>query len=116
MPPHSISTCAACAVDIWNARDRPELIRGSRTVRRRAARSGSRTSEPADSVEKKVFPMSKSSSDPFDRSHSGCETRLGSSWGLRASPEAQNLMLLRLLGDPAGQQVSRWSSHSYPMI
>ena len=56
MPPHSISTCAACAVDIRNARDRPEPIRGSRTVRRRAARSGSRTSEPADSVEKKSFP------------------------------------------------------------
>ena len=56
MPPHSISTCAACAEDIWNARDRCEPIRGSRTVRRRAALSGSRTSEPADSVEKKSFP------------------------------------------------------------
>ena len=116
MPPHLISACAACAVDIRNARDRCEPIRGSRTVRRRAALSGSRTSEPAGSVEKKGFPMSKSSSDPFDRSHSGCGTRLGSSWGLRASPEAQNLMLLRTFGDPAGQQVSRWSRHSYPMI
>ena len=55
MPPHLISACAACAGDIRNARDRCEPIRGSRTVRRRAALSGSRTSEPADSVEKKKF-------------------------------------------------------------
>ena len=99
MPPHSIPTCAACAGDIRNARDRCEPIRGSRTVRRRAALSGSRTSEPADSVEKTSFPDVKSSSYPFDRSHSGCGTRLGSSWGLRASPGAQNIMLLRPFGD-----------------
>ena len=53
---HLLATCAACAGDIRNARDRCEPIGGSRTVRRRAALSGSRTSEPADSVEKKSFP------------------------------------------------------------
>ena len=56
MLPYLCAACAACAGDIQNAWDRYDPIWQSRTVRRRAALSGSRTSEPAGGVENKSCP------------------------------------------------------------
>ena len=60
MHPHVIATCAACAGDIWNARDRPQPIGQSRTAPCGAShfqpRESLRPWEPKVRSKKKVLP------------------------------------------------------------